>query len=284
MHTPFTQTHIETEAGALPARLYGGGAKRAAPLVLYLHGGAFTDGTLECGAVVASLLAQAGAVVVSIEYPLACEHPFPYALTAAYAALCALHRLRGSFAGKASRLFVAGEQAGGNLAAGLAMMARDQQAPPLAGQILMSPMLDPCLATASARQADAGVAGCRWADGWQKYLGSADKGAHPYAAPLTSARLAGLAPALVVSAQDDPMRDESVRYARALAQAGVPVTLEVLPPTGCRRPDETQDAAGAAGPAPAMPLPALADALRALFAGFLESAWVRRQAAASPVL
>lgn len=281
MFMPWTETRIETEAGILPARVYGAaGARRSAPLVLHLHGGAFTGGTLDCGAMVASLLAQAGAVVVSIDYPLALNHPFPYALTAAFAALAALYRQRASFAGKSSKLFVAGEEAGGNLAAGLAMMARDQQTPPLAGQVLISPMLDPCLATASVRKADAGVVGCKWADGWQKYLGSADKAAHPYAAPLASARLAGLAPALVLSAEDDPMRDESVRYARALAGAGVPVTLDVLPAPTCWL-DET----GAEATAPtAAAAPPWADAMRKLFSAFFESARTSRPSAASAVL
>jgi acetyl esterase/lipase len=109
------------------------------------------------------------------------------------------------------------------------MMARDQRTPRLAGQILLSPMLDPCLATGSVRQADAGAAGCKWADGWQHYLGSADKASHPYAAPLEATRLAGIAPALIVTAQDDPMRDESLKYAERLQQSGVFVRSHVLP-------------------------------------------------------
>lgn len=220
---------IETETGTLPARLYGARpARGSAPLVLHMHGGAFTGGTLQCGAFIAGLLAEAGAVVVSADYPLACEHPFPFALTAAFGVLTALYGRRTEFAGRTAPLYVAGEESGGNLAAGLAMMARDQHFPPLAGQILVSPMLDPQLATASIRAADAGTCGCKWADGWQAYLGSPDKAGHPYAAPLNCSRLAGLPPALVVSAQDCPMRDESVRYARKLADAGVPTTLDLL--------------------------------------------------------
>jgi acetyl esterase/lipase len=134
---------------------------------------------------------------------------------------------------KKSGIFVAGEEAGGNLAAALALMARDQHAPPLAGQILLSPMLDACMATCSIRQAEAGPVGCKWADGWHQYLGSADKAAHPYAAPLGSSRLAGVAPALVLTAQDDPMRDESLSYARRLRESGVAVQEHILAgPTG----------------------------------------------------
>ena len=105
--------------------------------------------------------------------------------------------------------------------------------PPLAGQILLSPMLDPRMATCSMRQAEAGPVGCKWADGWHEYLGTPDKAAHPYAAPMVSSRLAGLAPALILTAEDDLLRDESLNYARRLRASGVIVDEHVLPaPTG----------------------------------------------------
>jgi len=142
--------------------------------------------------------------------------------------LVALQRCCGEWASRRSRIFVAGEEAGGNLAAALALMARDRRAP-LAGQILFSPMLDPVMGTCSLRSAEVGAFGCPWADGWHAYLGSPDKAAHPYAAPLDATRLAGVAPALILSAQDDPLRDESETYARHLRKAGVPVRHHVLP-------------------------------------------------------
>src|SRR5437764_5798801 len=122
--------------------------------VLHLHGGAFA-GDVECGAAVAAVLAEAGATVFSADYPSGAAHPFPEALEAAYAALQQL-------AEKRSRhpLFVAGEEAGGNLAAALALMCRDRLEPKLAGQILLSPMLDPRLGTCSARTVEAGAVGC----------------------------------------------------------------------------------------------------------------------------
>lgn len=273
MIAPFSELQLETEAGVMPARVYGqAGAKAGAPLVLHLHGGAFTSGTVDCGAIVAALMAEAGAIVVSADYPLAVGHPFPFPLTAAMAALIAVYRNRAAIASRAARLFVAGEEAGGNLAAGLAMMARDQKAPPLAGQILISPMLDPSLATASVRAAEAGACGCPWADGWKRYLGSADKAAHPYAAPLASQRLAGLAPALLVSTTDHPMRDESVRYAGALGAAGVPTTLEILP--GAEEPPATRIRA------PGTPLKTPQDCmsvLRGIFTTFFTSTRPRRR-------
>lgn len=231
-----TTDHI-IETGApepVRARVYRGKAiERAAPLVLHLHGGAFVNGTLEDGAPIAGLLAEAGAVVVSVEYPLAPLKTFPGPLQSAFQSLAYLHKHRATFAAKTSPLYVAGEEAGGNLAAALALMARDQQTPPLAGQILLSPMVDACLATSSIREAEAGPVGCRWADGWHSYLGSADKAAHPYAAPGGASRLGDVAPALVLTAEDDPMRDESLRYADQLERCGVAVTREVLAgPTG----------------------------------------------------
>ena len=228
-----TEDLIRPDALSMPMRIYRGEAQAAAPLVLHLHGGAFVEGALDNGRVVAGLLADAGAVVVSVEYPLAPRHPFPQALEAAFGALEWLHKTRGRVASRKSRLFVAGEEAGGNLAAGLALMVRDRQAPELAGQMLLSPMLDPRMATCSMREAEAGPVGCKWADGWHDYLGSADKAAHPYASPLVSTRLAGVAPALVVTAEDDLFRDEALAYARRLRAAGAEVHESVLAgPTG----------------------------------------------------
>jgi acetyl esterase/lipase len=246
-----TWTDETIELGRLPAaraRVYRPVRTQGpAPVVLHLHGGAFIAGSLNASRVIPTLLAEAGAVVVSLDYPLAPQHRFPHALHAGYGALQWLHRTRARWGGKKSHLFVAGEEAGGNLAAALALMARDQHTPPLAGQILLSPMLDPRMATCSMRQAEAGPVGCRWADGWHEYLGSADKASHPYAAPLGASRLSGLAPALVITAQDDLLRDESLSYARRLGAAGVPVDEHVLPgPTGWPCAFSDPDAAGAA--------------------------------------
>ena len=233
--TTWTDEAMDAGAcGSVRTRIYQpGDVGRDAPLVLHLHGGGFIDGSLDSGHEMSKLLASAGAVVVSVAYPQAPESRFPRALEVAFGLLTKLHRNRARWSSRKSGLFVAGEEAGGNLAAGLALMARDQKAPVLAGQILISPMLDPCLATCSMREADAGPVGCKWADGWHQYLGSAEKAAHPYASPLGSSRLAGLSPALILTAEDDLLRDESLSYGQRLRQAGVRVETYVLPaPTG----------------------------------------------------
>jgi len=119
-------------------------------------------------------------------------------------------------------MFVAGEEAGGDLAAAMALMARDRQFPPLAGQILLSPMLDACQGTASLRRSHAGPATCRWAAGWRHYLLDGGGTDHPYAIPGQARRLAGLPPALVLTAADDPLRDEALANRQRLGEAGVP--------------------------------------------------------------
>jgi acetyl esterase len=222
------------EGGAVRVRIYRSeNAVPSAPSALHLHGGSFILGDLDSGRAAATLLAEAGAIVTSVDYPLAPEHRFPKALDTAFDVLSLLALGTVPWSSKKAPLYVAGEEAGGNLAAALALMARDQKSPVLAGQILLSPMLDPCLATCSVREAKAGPAGCQWADGWHQYLGSAARASHPYASPVGSSRLAGLAPALLITAEDDLLRDETSVYARKLRDSGVAVREHFLQaPTG----------------------------------------------------
>jgi acetyl esterase len=214
----------------LPGRVYGQRKPRTvAPLVLHFHGGAFVSGDLESGACMARLLAQSGAIVVSFAYPLAPAHRFPDAVEAGYDALQWTYKQRNKLAGKGAPVYLAGDEAGGNLAAAVALMARDRDHPPLAGQILVAPMLDPCVGTASLRQAQGCQAGaCKWADGWQQYLRGPMDAEHPYAVPGKATRLAGLPPALVLTGADDPMRDEALAYAQRLRDAGIEVTSKLL--------------------------------------------------------
>lgn len=220
-------------APGLTAQLYAarrplGGDARA--LLLWLHGGSFTDGSLATARERSEMLAEAGADVVSLDYPLAPEHPFPQGLTAAYDALNALAERPARFTGSPrTLLFVGGEEAGGNIAAALALMARDQHAPALAGQLLMAPMLDPQLGSASMREGECGGCECIYAKGWKAYLGDGIRADHPYATPINATRLAGLAPALVLSPAGHPLNDESRRYAAALREHGGSARDLVLP-------------------------------------------------------
>ena len=245
-----TLERLEVGRGSsVPIRLYRGASAPSAPLVLHLPGGAFTG-----------LLAEAGAVVISADYPIGAAHPFPAAVEAMYALLRHLHDRRACWAARASKLFVAGEEAGGTLAAALATMARDRLGPPVAGQILLSPMLDPGMCTWSLRGSEAGPVGCKWADGWAVYLGCPDKAAHTYAAPSSGSRLHGLPPALMITTPDDPMRDECLAYARRLMQAGVALHVRAIAA------HDWPDAL--AGPVPSGPPPAWAEVVRKNFADF----------------
>lgn len=219
-------------SGTMAARVHqppAGPATPDTPLVLHLHGGAFVRGDLETGAPSADLLAAAGGVAVSIDYPLAPASPFPAAIEASYLALLWLVRQRRRLAHARSPVVVSGVDAGANIAAGLAMVARDRGGPELAGQILLSPMLDACVATQSQRDARNGPVGCVCADGWRAYLSRPADALHPYAAPAQSQRQQGLPPALLLTAEDDPLRDETRAHAARLEQAGVPARLHVLP-------------------------------------------------------
>ena len=190
-------------------------------VVVLLHGGGFVGGTIEDVSTAASALAERLAVtVVTPEYTLATEAPFPAAAEDAYAALrWAAARSRG--------VVIAGIEAGGNLAAAAAMIARDRGAPNVLAQILVSPMLDPTLTSTSMRcLPEAMRHGARACGAWYRaYLPAAADRLHPYAAPAASTRLAGLAPALILTAEFDPLRDEGEAYAARLREAGVPVTL-----------------------------------------------------------
>jgi acetyl esterase len=216
----------------MPLRVEGHREAAAGRLVLHLHGGAFTGGGLRSGECLAQLLVDSGAMVASIGYPLAPAHGFPEAVEAGYAALEWLYGQRTRIAGTKAQLFVAGEEAGGNLAAAIALMARDRAAPPLAGMLLVTPMLDPCTATASQRAAQGAQVQCRFAEGWVQYLRSPLDAEHPYAVPAFAQRLAGLPPTLVLAGEDDPMRDEAIAFARRLEQQGVRVHTGLIPATG----------------------------------------------------
>src|SRR5438105_9424461 len=151
----FADTSIEVKCAApLAARVYG---KRRAgapsPLVVHFHGGAFVGGDLASGECMARLLVEASAIAVSVAYPLAPQHRFPDAVEAGYVALEWTYKQRTKLAGKDAPVYLAGDEAGGNLAAAVALIARDRAHPPLAGQILIAPMLDPCVGTASLREA-----------------------------------------------------------------------------------------------------------------------------------
>ncbi|MBB4008512.1 alpha/beta hydrolase fold domain-containing protein [Allorhizobium taibaishanense] len=214
--------------GPVPARVYQGAEyAKGPPVVLLFHGGAFAQTGL-IDSQVADCLAGTGAIVVVPDYNAPLGPVFPSPLEVGFAIFSYLSRKRAGLGDRKSLLLVAGEEAGGNIAAGIALKARDYHANELDGQVLLSPLLDPFMGTGSIREAEGIGMERRWSEGWSQYLSGGK--CHPYAAPRLCSRLAGVAPALVVSAQDDPLRDEGLGFAQSLQEAGVHVCRHVLPP------------------------------------------------------
>ena len=205
------------------------------PGVLEIHGGGFMLGSKDmmdpwCDRVAAEL----GAVVVSTDYRLAPEHPFPAGVEDCYAALCWTASNAEELGLDPKRLAIAGQSAGGGLAAACALLARDRRGPSLCFQLLEIPELDDRLETPSMQQFSDTPLWNRpnavWS--WRHYLGPDHSGeVSPYAAPARADDLSGLPAAYVSTMEFDPLRDEGILYALRLLQAGVPVELHSYPGT-----------------------------------------------------
>ncbi|WP_337267562.1 alpha/beta hydrolase fold domain-containing protein [Oryzifoliimicrobium ureilyticus] len=219
-------------AGPVAARAYlGADYVKGPPVVLYFRSGAFVDYRVDIECRAAETMASTGAIVVMADYGTLSGGVFPKALEVSFSVLSYFVNKRANkpvgLGDKKSPLFLAGTEAGGNIAAGVALKARDAFPGVVGGQILMSPMVDPFMGTASVRHADEIGMRARWSEGWSHYLGAA--GCHPYAAPCMCSRISGVAPALVMTSADDPLKDETISYADKLRAAGVEVFQQILP-------------------------------------------------------
>jgi acetyl esterase len=219
--------------GLLSARVYqpSGTGDGPLPMFVYLHGGGWATGDIEMGdPLCRTVAAEAGVVVLSVGYRLAPEAPFPAALEDAHAALLWARDHAAGIGGDPARLAVGGDSAGGNLAAGVALMARDRGGPALAYQLLLYPPCDAAMDTASHQENSEGfLLDAEWMEWfWRHYLAGRD-GSEPYASPLRAPDLSGLPPAFVATTEFDPLRDEGEAYAARLAAAGVPVQLDRVP-------------------------------------------------------
>jgi acetyl esterase len=217
---------IPGPGGEVPVRVYRPATEGPRGLVVFFHGGGWVVGTLQTYDPLARALANAsGSVVVSVGYRLAPEHPFPAGVDDCWAATRWAAEHAEELGAEPGRLAVAGDSAGGELAAVVARRARDAGGPDVALQVLLYPALDPTCATTSYRELGDGylltAADMRWY--WHQYVGCANP-ANPEIAPA-GADLAGLAPALVITAEYDLLRDEGEAYAHALEAAGVPTRL-----------------------------------------------------------
>jgi acetyl esterase len=214
------------EAGDIPIRVYYPGAHGPFPILVFFHGGGWVLGNLDSSDAVCRVLANAArCLVVSVNYRHGPEHKFPAAPHDAYAATEWISRNARTFEGDPARLAVGGGSAGGNLAAVTALMARDRGAPDIRFQLLIVPVTNYAFDTASYEENAEGYgltrSTMRWF--WKHYLNSETDGANPYASPLRAPSLGGLAPAFVLTAEYDPLRDEGASYAQRLREAGVPV-------------------------------------------------------------
>jgi acetyl esterase len=217
---------IPGPAGKILLRVYTPEARGTLPVLVYFHGGGWVIGTFEThDGVCRHLAKQSQAVVVSVDYRLAPEHKFPAAAEDCYAATCWVADNAAALGADAKRLAVGGDSAGGNLAAVVSLMARDRGKPKIAFQLLVYPVTNHGYDTASYRDNADGYLLTRdamvWF--WNHYLGGESDSSNPYASPLRAASFAGLPPAMVVTAELDPLRDEGEAYAEKLRQAGVPV-------------------------------------------------------------
>jgi acetyl esterase len=216
----------EHSADGVPVRVYRPSADRGLPVVVYLHGGGWTIGSVEqFDPILRQLTNATQAIVVAPDYRLAPEHPFPAAFDDCWRALDWTARHATELDADPARIAVMGDSAGGNLSAVCALAARDAGAPKLALQVLIYPVTDCDFTTASYRDN---------ADG---YLLTAEQMRWFFAcytrggidptdwriSPLRAPNLEGVAPALVITAEYDPLRDEGDAYAQRLRDAGVPV-------------------------------------------------------------
>jgi acetyl esterase len=218
---------VPVDGGEIAVRVYTPKGSGPFPAHVYFHGGAFWLGELDhfdtgCS----ELCAGAECVVVSVDYRLAPEHKFPTPVEDCYAALLWTVAHADELGIDPARVSIGGGSAGGNLTAVVAMMARDRGRPPLVLQVLDIPVTDLTMSCPSVVENGAGYLLTREAieQYVDFYLEDPDDAKDPYASPLLADDLSGLPPAVVMTAEFDPLRDEGEAYAARLADAGVPVT------------------------------------------------------------
>ena len=214
--------------GELAIRIYMPNAEAPRPAMMYFHGGGWVVCDLDTHNVICTAIAnRAGAVVVAVDYRLSPEHKFPAAVTDCYAATAWVAENAEWLGIDPNRISVGGDSAGGNLGAVISLRSREEHGPAIALQVLVYPVTDLSrFETPSYGEFADGHRLTKAAMEWFRdhYLACPEDGLHPYASPLLATDLHGLPPALVITAEFDPLRDEGEAYAKRLEQAGVSVT------------------------------------------------------------
>ena len=220
---------IQGKSGQIPVRIYTPEKDKKLPIIIFFHGGGFIAGNIDTHDNLARHLAKkSSCIVASVDYRLAPENPFPAAIDDAYSALQWIYRNAGNFGGDPLKIAVAGDSAGGNLAAVVSLMSRERSGPVIKYQVLICPVTDLSgLNTESYKN---------FAEGFflskvdieflrSKYLPDRKDWRNPYASPLLAKSHKDLPPAIVITAQFDILRDEGEAYAEKLKQAGVTAKL-----------------------------------------------------------
>jgi acetyl esterase len=220
---------VPAPGGDVPVRVYRPSDDDGLPIFVWLHGGGWTIGSVDVHDPITRALANATpCVVVSVDYRLAPEHQFPAAVDDCWAALQWAHEHAAEIGGDPARIAIGGDSAGGNLSAVCALMARDAGAPRLAMQLLVYPVTDFLRDTESFRDNAKGyVLEARqmaWFEDCYLRNGAGERDDWRLS-PLRAPSHAGVAPAYIVTAEYDPLRDEGEQYAEKLQAAGVPTTL-----------------------------------------------------------
>jgi|SRR5437763_3337025 len=219
-------------AGDIPVRVYRPTAgDEAQPVLVWIHGGGFVIGSLDGSDITCRELAtKAGVVVVSVDYRLAPEAPFPAPVDDCMAALSWVAEHAGELGGDPTRIAVGGDSAGGNLAAVVSLLAAQQGRPQLRFQLLVYPAVDLLMTYPSINENGTGYLLTKESMEWfmgHYFSGEEKDPKHTKASPLYADELdlAKLPPALIITAEYDPLRDEGEAYGKRLEQAGVPVTV-----------------------------------------------------------
>lgn len=221
-----TDLRIKGENYTTPVRIYSPSDAKSLPIILMIHGGAWVAGNLDTHDNMARYLCRgAQALVVSVGYLNAPEGKFPQPLEQCYDALLWIVKHAQEYHADASQVAVVGDSAGGNMATALCLMTRDRNGPPIALQVLINPMIDltgdgtlePCYDHLDFQRWNA-----------IQYTADPRDAQNPYVSPMIATDLSGLPPALIMLAENDPLRADGQKYARRLTDACVPTNVYIL--------------------------------------------------------